>query len=232
MTRYRIGVLPVLAAAALLLGGCGAEPIDPATAGDLQAEVRTIAATAAGGDSTGAIALAERLRAEVDGARDAGTVNEDRASLIGMHIDAVIASLQAEEEPADGAPAGTPAPEPAPAGTSGPPAPAGTTPAPADPAPESPVPAPVSEAPAAPAAPTPGETDENEAEENEPDEDAGDGGAVDQGAVTPGDGGQGADKAAEQQRKAAEKAAEQARKEAERAADKAADEARGKGNGG
>ena len=46
--------------------------------------------------------------------------------------------------------------------------------------------------------------------------------------MTPGNGGQGADKAAEQQRKAAEKAAEQAKKEAE----KAADDAGGKGNGG
>lgn len=229
MTRYRIGVLPVLAAVALLLGGCGAEPIDPATAGDLQAEVRTIAATAAGGDTIGAIALAERLQAEVDGAREAGTVNEDRASLIGTHIDAVIASLRAAAEPTDGATAGNPPPDPAPAGTSGPPAPAETIPTPADVAPESPEPAPVPEVPAAPA---PGEADENEADENEPDEDAGDGGAADQGGVTPGNGGQGADKAAEQQRKAAEKAAEQARKEAERAAEKAADDAGGKGNGG
>lgn len=226
MTRYRIRALPVLAAAALILSGCGAQPIDPATAGDLQAEVRTIAATAAGGDTIGAIALAERLRAEVDGAREAGTVNEDRASLIGMHIDAVIASLRAAAEPTDGATAGNPPPEPAPAGTSGPPAPAETIPTPADVAPES---APVPEVPAAPA---PGEADENEADENEPDEDAGGGGAADQGGVTPGNGGQGADKAAEQQRKAAEKAAEQARKEAERAAEKAADDAGGKGNGG
>lgn len=229
MTRYRIRALPVLAAAALILSGCGAQPIDPATAGDLQAEVRTIAATAAGGDTIGAIALAERLRAEVDGAREAGTVNEDRASLIGIHIDAVIASLRAAAEPTDGATAGNPPPEPAPAGTSGPPAPAETIPIPADVAPESPEPAPVPEVPAAPA---PGEADENEADENEPDEDAGGGGAADQGGVTPGNGGQGADKAAEQQRKAAEKAAEQARKEAERAAEKAADDAGGRGKGG
>lgn len=231
MTRYRIRFLPVLAAAALLLSGCGAQPIDPATAGDLQAEVRTIAATAAGGDTIGAIALAERLRAEVDGAREAGTVNEDRASLIGMHIDAVIASLRAAAEPTDGATAGNPPPEPAPAGTSGPPAPAETIPTPADVAPESPEPTPVP-ASELPAAPAPGEADENEADENEPDEDAGGGGAADQGGVTPGNGGQGADKAAEQQRKAAEKAAEQARKEAERAAEKAADDAGGRGNGG
>jgi hypothetical protein len=107
--------LSMLVGGALLLSGCGTEPIDAATAGAFQAEVRTIASTAAAGDTTGAILLAQSLKEEVDGARAAGTVSEDRATLIGMRIDTAIASLEAAQATADEAagPAGTPAVPPA-----------------------------------------------------------------------------------------------------------------------
>lgn len=202
--------VPVLVGATLLLTGCGTEAIDAATAADFQSEVRTIASSAAAGDSPGAIALAQRLRGEVDAARAAGTVSEDRATLIGLNVDAVIAALEAGQESPEPAPV-----EPAPADTSSAPAPA---PAPAAPSaiPEAPVPAPA--APPAPAPVTDGNADGGEDEAEEPDEEE---------VPEPGTRGEkDTERAQEQQRKAEEKAREAAEKAAEEAAD------RGKGNNG
>ncbi len=211
ITGSRAAVL----AAAVLLTGCGAPAIDAATASDLQSDVRTIASTAAAGDPAGAIALARSLKQEVDAARSEGTVTEDRATMIGMRLDAVIASLEAgqvptdsgtvppeqapveepaEEEPAEDEPTEEePAEEPVEEGVPVPqPAPVRTTPAPVEQAPVQP--APVQPAPVP--------------------EDAGSGeGAVDPGVGSAPDvgGDKAAEKAAEQQRKAEEKAAEKAK---------------------
>lgn len=228
--------LPVLLAGVLLLAGCGSESIDAATAEDLQAEVRTIAATAAAGDPGGAIVLARRLKGEIGSARDAGDLTEDRAAFIDLRIDAVIASLEAGRTPADPAPADAvptdpapadPAPaDPAPVATSpaGPPAEEGAGPAGSAPAP--PAPADIPEQPLTPApAPAPEERAEDEQDGADGNGDTAPGGADGQ-APAPGNS-DAEDRAAEQQRKAEEKAEEAA----ERAAEKAAEEAGGRGRG-
>jgi hypothetical protein len=221
-TRSRVAVL---VAAAVLLTGCGAPAIDTATAGDLQAGVRSIASAAAAGDAVGAIALAQSLKQEVDAARAAGTVTEDRATTIGLRLDAVIASLDAGRVPADDASTAVPGEEPV-----------EPTEAPVEVPTETPVevptetPAPAAtDAPPAPATPTaPAPTPEENAEDGADtgSEDAGEGAGED--AVQGEQGGRAADKAAEQQRKAEEKAREAAEKAAERAAEKAK-ESGGKG---
>ncbi|OUM45310.1 LPS-assembly lipoprotein LptE [Arthrobacter sedimenti] len=227
--------LPLLVAAGLLLTGCGG-PIDVATAGDFQAEVRTIASTAAAGDSAGAIVLAQRLKAEVDSAQEAGTVNEDRATLIGMRIDAVIASLEAEasvdEVPSGEVPSSEVTPGDVPSGEvpSGEvPAeetPAGETPAPIEtPAPvepsADPVPPPAESSPVEPVSPEPdAPVDEGTADDGgsaDDGDDSGDAGTgtPEEDAAAPGNSGDGgANQAGEQQRKAAQKAAEEARDKA------------------
>ncbi|MHA7209855.1 hypothetical protein [Arthrobacter sp. MDT1-65] len=190
-----------LVAAGFLLAGCGAPAIDAATAGDLQAEVRTIASTAAAGDPAEAIALAQNLKGEVDAARTAGTVTEDRASEIGTRLDAVIAALEAGQAPAD-----TATTDPA----TQPPAeePTGEAPAPVETDAPAPQPNPAVTTPA-PVEPTPVPTTEEDPEDAEDTgtEDAGEEPApgVDEKAAE-----KEAEKAAEQQRKAAEKAAEEA----------------------
>ncbi|MHA7146402.1 hypothetical protein ACX80U_16975 [Arthrobacter sp. TmT3-37] len=215
----------VLAAGVLLLAGCGSEAIDAGTAGDFQAEVRTIASTAAAGDPAGAIVLAQRLKGEVDDARAAGAVTEDRATLIGMRIDALVASLDAGQVPADATP---PVPAPSDDASDGEAPEDGATgedpaeQAPADPAPaEEPAdPAPAT-APAEttePPAPVPAPVEEGD---GEGDGESGDTGSEDTGAdPAPGNSGGNAADPAEQQRKAEEKAREAAEKAAERARDK------------
>ena len=89
--------LPALILPALLLTGCSGEAIDAFTAGEFQADVRRIADIAAAGDPAAAMTLARALEADVQGARTAGNVTEDRATVIVMHIDAVIAALETAE---------------------------------------------------------------------------------------------------------------------------------------
>ncbi|AUZ86833.1 hypothetical protein CVO76_03635 [Arthrobacter agilis] len=211
----------VLAAGVLLLAGCGSEAIDAGTAGDFQAEVRTIASTAAAGDPAGAIVLAQRLKGEVDDARAAGAVTEDRATLIGMRIDALVASLGAGQVPADATP---PVPAPSDDASDGEaPEDGATGEDPAEQAPADPAPA---EEPADPAPATaPAETTEPPAPVPAPveegDGESGDTGSEDTGAdPAPGNSGGNAADPAEQQRKAEEKAREAAEKAAERARDK------------
>ena len=210
--------LAALGAAGLLLTGCGSEAIDAATAGDLQAEVRTIASTAAAGDPAGAMRLAQDLKVDVENARAAGAVTEERAVLIGMRLDAVITSLEADRAPAGDAPTEQrtapteetleePIEEPSESQ-----APAETV-SPAEPTPVSPVPAPVQPAPTPdPVQPAPTPTPEEDAEDGEDpwSEDA------DEEAVQD-DQDRAAERAAEQQRKAEEKAREAAEKAAEKA---------------
>jgi hypothetical protein len=222
--RFRLGV-PLLVGAAVLLTGCGSDPIDAATAGDFQAEVRTIASSAAAGDSGAAIVLAQRLKGEVERAATAGTVTEERAALIGARIDAVIASLEAGQVPADVVPSDVMPSDVVPSEEAPVPVEESVEPAP--------LPAPA-ETSSAPVEPAPAPIDQDSADDGESGDDAA---PEDTGDTTPEDvGGEGstpggsgdkaAEKAAEQQRKAEEKAREAAEKAAEDARDK------GKGNGG
>lgn len=205
--------VPVVVATAILLSGCGAEPIDAGTAASFQSDVRAIASAAAA-DPSGAIVLAQRLKEEVESARAAGDVTEDRATSIGLRIDAVIASLEAGQAPVETVPpAEVPSPVEAPEEAVPPPAPVPSTTPPVEPAP----------------APLP-------ADEGEEDGGESDSGGAGEEAPDPGDSSEdsAAERAAEQQRKAEEKAREAAEKAAEKATEQAEEQAeeRAKGNSG
>lgn len=205
--------LPVVVATVILLSGCGTEPLDAGTAASFQSDVRAIASAAAA-DPSGAIVLAQRLKEEVESARAAGDVTEDRATSIGLRIDAVIASLEAGQAPVETVP---PAEIPSPVETSEVAVP---PPAPAEPS-----------TPAIDPAPAPLPADEGAEDGGESDS-----GGADEEAPDPGDSSE--DSATEQQRKAEEKAREAAEKAAEKATERAEEQAeeqaedKAKGNSG
>ena len=88
--------LAVAIAGTLLLSGCGASvDLQPATADRLQAEVASIAESAAAGDPTNALMTAETLYTHVTAALEAGTMSPARADRIRAALDVVRADLTA-----------------------------------------------------------------------------------------------------------------------------------------